>query len=109
MKCFKCGYCCTQLFAIVPIDIEKELIEDNIKAIGLNGPEACHNLRGNKCGELSCAAHSKEWYKETPCFEYGDENPLPYCRMGKAITTNETFKFQREQIEQLISKTGIAI
>lgn len=83
MKCLRCGYCCKSLCVVIVDDPDIGPVYENLKAINAL-EEPCHHLLGDKPGEYSCAIHDKDWYPETPCFEYtqlwGDN-----CRMGGAV------------------------
>ncbi len=83
MTCIRCGYCCTQLWAVVVRDPEREPTEDNLMEIGLQGePERCPHLRGDRPGEYACAVHDKPWYPLTPCAQYQEFPHGHQCRMG---------------------------
>jgi len=93
MKCLRCGYCCHKYLVVIVDNPSKGLVEDNI--IVHNGDGPCKHLGGNKPGEYFCKLHNKPWYKETPCFEFGqtEENPDCECRMGRYVLDNNiTFK-----------------
>ena len=84
MICLKCGYCCINHMVVIVDDPEKGIVEDNL--VARKGGEPCQHLQGNKPGKYSCAVHNKEWYKETPCFEYTQiEQGNTNCRMGEYI------------------------
>lgn len=90
MKCLRCGYCCTRLFAVVVIDPEKGPVEGNLQTIGLTGePERCPHLRGDCPGEYSCAVHDRPWYPDSPCAQYQSHWPETNCRMGEYLTKGE--------------------
>lgn len=70
-------------------DPDKGIVEGNvILHAGNNNP--CKHLIGTIPGEFSCAVHHFPWYKDTPCFEYGqiESSPIENCRMGKYILEN---------------------
>ena len=86
MKCLRCGYCCINYMVIIVNDPAIGIREDNLLAIGVNGPERCKHLIGDKPGEFSCAVHHYDWYKETPCFNHtqvGREGDP--CRIGEGV------------------------
>jgi len=83
MRCVRCGHCCQNYMVIIVDDPKKGLKEDNLKAIGIHGPERCPHLVGDKPGEYLCRVHERIWYKKTPCFSHGQiENGDTPCRMG---------------------------
>lgn len=90
MKCLRCGYCCIHYMVVIVDDPEKGIQEDNVKAIGMNGPERCKHLRGDKPGEFSCEIHDYDWYVETPCYQHTqigkDDEP---CRIGQAVLSGK--------------------
>ena len=85
MICLRCGYCCKALFVAIADDPDKGFVPDNI--ILYNGDSKCKYLVGDKEGEYSCAVHGKEWYSDTPCFQYTqiEDSPNDKCRIGAAI------------------------
>lgn len=78
MTCVRCGYCCTRLCVVIVVDPDKGPVYDNLRAINCL-EEPCPHLRGSGPGSYSCAVHDKEWYPETPCYQYCLEVP---CRLG---------------------------
>jgi hypothetical protein len=86
MKCFRCGYCCTSLLAVIVVDPDKGIVPDNLTTIGMSGEkERCPHLRGDHPGAYSCAIHDMPWYPETPCAEYQSHWDDTPCRMGEAM------------------------
>lgn len=91
MRCLRCGHCCTHyIVAIVKdpsidFDANDPKSYDNITTHEGNGP--CPHLRGDKPGEYICSIHDKPWYRQTPCYAYGqiEDNPNRECRTGKHI------------------------
>lgn len=81
MRCFRCGYCCTTLLAVIVVDPEIGPEPNNLKGINML-EESCPHLRGDKPGEYSCAIHDKPWFSETPCAEYQSHNGDQPCRVG---------------------------
>ena len=73
-------------------DPKKGVSEDNIIAHMGDGP--CKHLRGTKPGEYSCAIHGEEWYKHTPCYDYGqiESDPGMPCRTGRYMMDLEENK-----------------
>lgn len=83
MKCLRCGYCCKNLFVPIVDDPKKGPVEGNLITHEGDGTP-CKHLLGNKPGEYSCALHNYKWYKETPCFDFGqvEKSPADLCRLG---------------------------
>lgn len=93
MKCFRCGYCCTSLLAVIVVDPDKGLAEDNFTMIGTSGnKERCPHLRGDTPGEFSCAVHDRDWYPETPCADYQSHWPERPCRVGEFLLAHHEEK-----------------
>jgi len=68
---------------LIPIvnDPEKEINEANL--LCLDGSQRCPHLKGTKPGEYSCSIHHYDWFKETPCGQYGQiEQRDSDCRTG---------------------------
>ena len=74
---------------VVIDDPSKGIIKDNMVFSKGNGTP-CKHLTGIIPGEFSCAVHHYPWYKDTPCFAYGqiESGPTENCRMGKYILEN---------------------
>src|SRR4030042_3198251 len=85
MICLRCGYCCKFYMVSIIDDPDKGISENNL--LCYMGDSKCKHLRGDKIGEYACAIHDKEWYNETPCFQYGqiEENSNDFCRTGTYI------------------------
>ena len=81
MICLRCGYCCHKYLVVIVKDPNKPLDETNL---------IVHHGDGNKPGEYSCSVHSKEWYKETPCYAFTqiESSPNEECRMGRYVLDN---------------------
>jgi hypothetical protein len=83
MKCIRCGYCCIHYDVIIVADPKLGIQEDNIhhKPSGVK----CPHLTGDVPGEYTCAVHNEPWYKETPCYDFGqiEESENDICRIGK--------------------------
>ena len=82
MRCLRCGYCCTCYSVIVVDDPEKGPVPGNV--VLHEGMGRCAHLLGDEPGSLSCAVHSRPWYRETPCAAHGqiERSPRDKCRMG---------------------------
>ena len=90
MKCLRCGHCCHNYAVVIVDDPEKGVAEDNLVVHKGDGTR-CKHLRGDKPGEYWCAIHHYSWYKETPCYAYGqiESSPANVCRLGKYILKAE--------------------
>lgn len=89
MICLRCGYCCKKYAVIIVDDPDKGIREDNL--IPYMGDSRCKHLVGDKPGEYSCTIHDKPWYKETPCFDFGqiESDPGFPCRIGVKVLEME--------------------
>jgi len=98
MKCLRCGYCCISLDVVIVDDPEKGPRQSNLSIKETGVP--CKHLRGEKCGEISCAVHDKPWYSETPCFQHTQlpECSKAPCRMGSYIMSDKGSEV-RQRIE----------
>jgi hypothetical protein len=48
--------------------------------------EKCPHLKGNTRGEYSCAIHDEGFYRQTPCFHFGQTEPRDAnCKMGERV------------------------
>lgn len=93
MKCFRCGYCCTKLLAVVIDDPEGPFEEGNLKAIGTTGEsERCPHLRGDMPGKYWCSVHDKPWYPSSPCAQYQSHWGEQPCRVGEMLTDEKYLK-----------------
>lgn len=92
MICVNCGLCCYDY----PVGIiKKEFINFNVKTTSDFPEEAIDIKLGNtpcphifwKDHKSQCAVHDKPWYKQTPCFDFGqiEESPDCVCRIGEWI------------------------
>ena len=70
-------------------DPSKGFCDDNFIAKEGDGTP-CKHLEGDKPGEYKCAVHNMEWYKRTPCYEFGqiESSSDNICRMGEFILRN---------------------
>jgi len=68
---------------IIVKDPDKGIVDDNLMSHKGDGV-SCPHLRGNKAGEYSCGIHDRNWYDETPCYDYGqiEASPECHCRTG---------------------------
>ena len=82
MICLKCGYCCIKYEVIIVNNPELGIKEDNL--ITKSAGDRCKHLIGDKIGEYQCSIHFYKWYKETPCFAFGqvEEDKSDLCRIG---------------------------
>jgi len=83
MICLRCGHCCKTYVVVIVDDPEKGIVDDNL--IGHIGDGPCKHLEGDKPGNYSCKLHNYPWYKETPCYQYGqiEADPSDECRTGR--------------------------
>ena len=83
MICLNCGHCCKHYMVVIVDDPEKGIVEGNLIVKEGDGT-LCKHLRGDKPGKYSCAIHDYPWYKDTPCFAYGqiESSPDDECRLG---------------------------
>lgn len=88
MKCLRCGYCCIKYEVIIVDNPELGIRDDNL--IAKHTDERCKHLMGDSLGNYSCAIHHYDWYKQTPCYSYGqiELSPDDPCRMGQYILDN---------------------
>jgi len=89
MNCLRCGYCCIEYNVAIVDKPELGLREDNVKV--KPGGVRCQHLTGDTPGEYSCAIHNEPWYKQTPCFDFGqiEASPKDNCRMGAYLLKKE--------------------
>jgi hypothetical protein len=84
MICLRCGQCCVEYGAVVMRDPVLGIVKGN--AVFKPAWEKCFHLKGNAKGEYSCAIHDESFYKQTPCFHFGQSEPGDSnCRMGKRV------------------------
>ena len=86
MNCLRCGTCCIKYCVVIVDDPDLGISESNlISRTGLEGP--CKHLRGSGPGKYSCAVHDRNWYSDTPCFQFTQvegSTDTP-CRIGMAV------------------------
>jgi hypothetical protein len=89
--CVHCGLCCYDFpVAIIAREfIDKfELIDDFPEEAFIikEGNTPCTYLHW-KNHQSNCEVHNKPWYKNTPCFDFGqiEESPDCVCRIGEWI------------------------
>lgn len=98
MKCFRCGYCCTKLLAVIIINPEAEDVFPESNCRGINQlEERCPHLRGDKPGEYLCAVHHYRWFEETPCGQYQNHWGEHPCRMGNFLINGVGLPKRREE------------
>jgi len=88
MICLRSGYCCINFDVLIVNDAELGISEDNIihKPYGVK----CKHLEFDKNNVASCLVHDKEWYKDTPCFEFTQiEYSNSNCRLGEFFIKKE--------------------
>lgn len=86
MRCFRCGYCCTTLLAVIVADPDAPEVfaESNLRGINML-EERCPHLKGDQPGEYSCSIHDRPRFKDTPCADYQSHWPGQPCRMGNML------------------------
>ena len=65
-------------------------------AVFKSAGEKCFHLKGESKGGYSCAIHDEGFYKQTPCFHFGQsENGDSTCKMGERVMARKkiTWKF----------------
>lgn len=94
MRCLHCGYCCKNYMVAVIDDITKPIDKTNIVFHKGDG-SPCKHLKGDRPGKYKCSVHNLPFYKDTPCFAFGqiERSPNEKCRMGVYI-----MKKYKEQI-----------
>lgn len=85
MKCYKCGYCCTNYLVTIVVDPERGPVKGNLKAIDCLR-EKCPHLSGERPGHYSCNVHHYPWFKDSPCGEFNEHKYD--CNMGQYILKN---------------------
>jgi hypothetical protein len=91
MKCLRCGYCCIKYMVVIVNNPDLGVVPGNL--IAHPGGKPCKHLlcpqpvEGPLAGRYACAIHHKPWYKETPCYEFGqvERSPDEPCRIGTAV------------------------
>ena len=104
MICQRCGYCCIAYDVIV---VKPEMVDSVTSIDSLLPKDLMHKPSGHRCPHLSfedgnanCQIHDKDWYRETPCYEYtqvesSTEDP---CRMGAFISKEDKYAFREAPI-----------
>jgi hypothetical protein len=100
--CNHCGLCCIdyEVVIISPEWAKKEIIIDH------NLPEEAfiHKKSGNPCPHLywedeesRCKIHNMPWYKDTPCYQFGqiESSPDCICRLGEYIWSKKPGYYKR--------------
>lgn len=92
MICNHCGYCCIYYDAMIVNDPNLGITEENIihKPSGV----VCKHLSGATPGEYRCSIHDFDWFKSTPCHDFGqiENSPDDLCRIGEYILVNKEAK-----------------
>ena len=82
MKCLRSGFCCINYDVIIVSNPELGIVQDNLEHKPTGQP--CKHLKGEIPGQYICSIHHYDWYKETPCFDYGQiEDHESNCRTGE--------------------------
>ncbi len=83
MKCLRCGHCCIKYDVMIVDNPKLGVVEGNIihKPNGVN----CKHLSNGQPGEYICLVHSKLWYSQSPCFDFGqiESSINDLCRVGE--------------------------
>lgn len=88
MKCLRCGYCCHFYLVTIVDDPMQGINKDNLVVHEGKGLP-CKHLEGKEIGKYKCKIHNKEWYKETPCFDFEQVgNEESDCRIGEYVIKN---------------------
>ena len=93
MICLRCGHCCFMYGAVVMKDPSLGIVKGN--AVFKPAGEKCLHLRGKTKGEYSCAIHDEGFYKQTPCFCFGQTEPGDTnCKMGERVMGKKKIKWK---------------
>ena len=76
MLCQRCGLCCFNMWVVIRV---------GDKAVAKPGDICCPHLKLGSDNKMTCAVHDEPWYKDTPCFVYGnsDLDPDYLCKRGQ--------------------------
>jgi len=106
MICLQCGCCCVTM----PV-----IISDGVNWYWKPGDAVCPHLDCSST-RVVCGVHGEQWYKETPCFVYGNPDIDPdfivkrgkKCSIGSALQ-QESFDFDRYKKPSLdeLEKLGV--
>jgi len=97
MICLRCGYCCIEYGAVVMEDPALGIVRGN--AVFKPAGEKCMHLKGTK-GKYSCAIHEEIFYKQTPCYYFGQATPGDTnCEIGERVmrTKKTGWKFRERK------------
>lgn len=88
MICLRCGQCCIDYGAVVMKNPALGIVKGN--AVFKSAGEKCFHLKGKSKGGYSCAIHDEGFYKQTPCFHFGQsENGDSTCKMGELVMSKK--------------------
>lgn len=88
MLCLRCGYCCIKYGAVVMKDPSLGIVRGN--AVFKPAGEKCMHLKGSSKGEYSCAIHDEQFYRQTPCYYFGQKEPADNtCKTGEKVMRNK--------------------
>ena len=96
MVCLRCGHCCQQYDVVI---IRPEFANEKFKMSSVESYEDAEKVSmvkegGDPCphfeqeeNETRCKVHHYKWYKDTPCFSYGqiESKVTDNCRMGEYL------------------------
>jgi hypothetical protein len=93
MICLRCGQCCIDYGAVVMMDPSLGIVKGN--AIFKPSGEKCMHLTGARKGEYSCAIHGEGFYRQTPCFSFGQtELADTTCQKGERVMGKNKIKWK---------------
>jgi hypothetical protein len=93
MICLRCGQCCIDYGAVVMKDPSLGIVKGN--AVFKPAGEKCIHLSGKAKGGYSCAIHDEGFYRQTPCFYFGQsENENTTCQKGERIMGSNKIKWK---------------
>ena len=93
MICLRCGQCCVEYGAVVMVDPSLGIVKGN--AIFKPAGEKCLHLKGKVKGEYSCALHEEGFYKQTPCYYFGQTEPADaVCKMGERVMSKRKLNWR---------------
>lgn len=89
MICLNCGMCCIDYLVVIvkPESATEDFDITNASEddfIGKKSHDPCPHLYWEE-GKSRCKIHHFSWYKDTPCFQFGqiESSPKNVCRIGE--------------------------
>ena len=93
MICLHCGHCCIEYGAVVMRDPALGIVKGN--AVFKPAGEKCLHLKGKTKGEYQCAIHAEDFYRQTPCYYFGQTEPGDTnCKMGERVMRRKQIKWK---------------